>query len=105
MSKIISANKQIAAARVSVAFLGHTAKQINHIFIYAVWVAVAVISGKSFVRQTLFILRCVPAHYMFSVLSAAGNSECKAISVLVISPLAIHSSNPLFDKMSGLGPV
>lgn len=35
MSKIISANKQIEAARDREAFLGQTAKQINHLFSYA----------------------------------------------------------------------
>lgn len=49
ISKIISVHKQIEAAGDREAFLGHSAKQINHLFSYAVWVAVAVISGELFV--------------------------------------------------------
>lgn len=49
ISKIISVHKQIEAAGDREAFLGHSAKQINHLFSYAVWVAVAGISGEPFV--------------------------------------------------------
>lgn len=49
ISKIISVHKQIEAAGDREAFLGHSAKQINHLFSYAVWVVVAVISGEPFV--------------------------------------------------------
>lgn len=133
ISKIISVHKQIEAAGDEEAFLGHSAKQINHLFSYAVWVAVAVISGEPFVCLRSW---CAEHHSMIvapgrhsaaasclfstaysihsaartcsmllSVLSAAGTSQRKVISPPVISPSAIQSSNSPLDKMSGSGPV
>ena len=133
ISKIISVHKQIEAAGDREAFLGHSAKQINHLFSYAVWVAVAVISGEPFVclwswcaehrsmivapgRDFAAVRRLFSTAYSihptvytcslpFSVLSATRTFQRKVISPPVISPLAIHSSNSPLDKMSGSGPV
>lgn len=49
VSKIVNVQKQIEAAGDSKAFLGHSVKQINHLFSYAVWVVVYMISGEPFV--------------------------------------------------------
>lgn len=103
ISKIISVHKQIEAARDTEVFLGHSAKQINHLFSYAAWVAVAVISGEPFVclrswcaeQRSMIVapgrdfaaVRCLfstasstvcTCSLLFSVLSASGShfSSC-----------------------------
>lgn len=133
ISKIISVHKQIGEAGDREGFLGHSAKQINHLFSYAVWVAVAVISGEPFVclwswcaenystivapGRDFAAVRCLfstaysihsavyTCSQLYSVFSATGTFQGKVISPSVIFPLAIHSSNPPLDKMSGSGPV
>ena len=59
ISKIISVHKQIEAAGDREAFPGHSAEQINHLFSYAVWVAVAVISGRA-VCLSVVVARWAP---------------------------------------------
>lgn len=85
ISKIISAHKQIEAAGDREAFLGHSAKQINHLFSYAVWVAVAVISGEPFVCLRSW---CAEHHSMI----VAPGRDSAAARCLFSTAYSIHSA-------------
>ncbi len=130
ISKIISVHKQIEADGDRKAFLGHSAKQINHLFSYAVWVAVAGISGEPFVclwswcaeQRSMIVapgrdftaVRC-----LFSMTYSIHPtvSTCSLLFSLLppplskshsssrnFSPWASYSSNSPLDKVSSSGP-
>lgn len=92
ISKIISVQKQIEAAGEREAFLGHSAKQINHLFSYAVWVAVAVISGEPSVCLRSW---CAEHHSMI----VAPGRDIAAVSCLFSMAHYSFSSVYLLDTI------